>query len=117
MTMSKAPPSEWPLSDKYAVEVYNRTPHSALKNMTPYEKANGTGHVPDFSKLRTWYAPVYIVKVGVSVGKHENVATFGNFVGFDPDALGYLCREKRKSSISSAKRCVLYGGSRTQRTH
>ena len=100
MRQGRAPPSEWPYSDRYANYVYERLPHSGLRGLTPHELFYGTGRVPDVSKLRTWYAPVYVVRVGEhGVDKHEHVALFGRFLGYSEDKLGCVCRVRETRRI------------------
>jgi len=91
MSQFKAPAKEWPWSYRHAAYLLNRIP-SANKNVTPLELFFGPGHVPNYKSLRPFYCAVYVVRRHESVGKYENVAYYGRFLGYDSTTLGFKVR-------------------------
>lgn len=91
MAAYSAPPSEWPFAAIMACDqLWNWKPNSGNRGVSPLELDEGT--IPNVEALRTFYAPVYVVKVGSRSSKFSNMALFGRFLGFSRQSLGYVCR-------------------------
>ena len=91
MATHSAPPSEWPFAAIMACDqLWNWKPNSGNRGVSPIEMDEG--FVPCIEALRTFYAPVYVVRVGSRSSKFANTALFGRFLGFSRDSLGYVCR-------------------------
>jgi len=86
---------EWPFALSYAVFLYNRLPSKSRGGASPYECLFGGGRVPSTDCFRTWYAPVFAVKVGNDArrsAKFSGAAIQGYFLGYRERELGCLLR-------------------------
>jgi Reverse transcriptase (RNA-dependent DNA polymerase)/gag-polypeptide of LTR copia-type len=78
------PEKHWPEIVNTACYLANRSPHSALKGMTPYEALNGCK--PDLHHVRTLGSTAYNL-VGSYKKKLQDRADEGKLVGYDGDSI------------------------------
>lgn len=78
------PLKHWPQIVESACYLANRSPHSALKGMTPYEKLHGCK--PDLGHIRTLGSTAYNL-VGGYVKKLQDKSREGKLIGYDGDSI------------------------------
>ncbi|KAG3111711.1 hypothetical protein PI124_g8468 [Phytophthora idaei] len=88
LTMAHMPHSLWGEAFKFAVEVLNVSPSSALDGDTPYTRR--FGERPDVEKLRIWGCVVHMFTPKVlRTNKLDNPGKLGLFLGFAESSEGY----------------------------
>ena len=80
-----------------AVYLYNRTPHSALNYITPYEKKNE--EKPDISHIRV-FGSITFYKVKTNTKKLDPKANKGILLGFNENVYKIWDIEKKKPILS-----------------
>lgn len=79
----------WPFAYLTAVHLKNRIPHSALPlDTTPFER--WAGHKPDLSHIRLFGSPITTRILSDLPNKLSPRGESGRFVGYAPNAKGYL---------------------------
>jgi hypothetical protein len=78
------PLKHWPQIVETACYLANRSPHSALQGMTPYEKLHGCK--PDLDHIRTLGSTAYNL-VGGYVKKLQDKSSEGKLIGYDGDSI------------------------------
>jgi hypothetical protein len=79
----------WPFAIMAAIHIKNRVPHSALPpNVTPFKR--WYGYKPDISHIRPFGVHCTAWIVNPQLGKFEPRGEVGRFLGYAPEAKGYL---------------------------
>ncbi len=95
------PEKYWPLALDAATYIYNRTVHSTLEGLTPFEK--GTGRKPDLSKARIFGCQTYVqTPKNKRRGKFQDTAWSGVMVGYSTTSLEWIIMDPRTNTLRKA---------------
>jgi transposase InsO family protein len=84
LSASGLPRNLWAEALRWAVWIYNRSPHATLEGMSPFEKRYSSP--PDLSRAWEWGTWVYVHR---PAGKLETYASEGRWIGLDDTSNGH----------------------------
>ncbi|MCP4125689.1 MAG: hypothetical protein GY753_01340 [Gammaproteobacteria bacterium] len=88
----------WPLAIQAAAYILNRTPHTSLKNLSPFEES--TGDKPDLTRTRVFGCKAYVqVPKAQRRGKLSETAWEGTMVGYSTSSPEWIILDPRSGRL------------------